>query len=397
MASSQFENICFVLDASRSSARTDLEPTRLDAYKQSVLGFIRQRKTLENEIQTFYALVVVGREIKNVFSFGDYAKDSDFETELQKLLPGGSSNIAEGMGAAIKLHIEDIRVSGMRTPKIIIIGDGHVTESSHTTPQKMANIAAGLGIKVDTIKIGGLNHSQALHDIALITNGKFYEAQQKTDLMRVMNELAGEHPGNSQNRPNSFSKLLEKIAVPLKSDAEMRQDSAEIVARIRNKNEWSKCGICFNIRDPVKKLDFSLSGRYCPSCGTGFHLHCIHEWAESHSEIRHVVRCPHCFYLLKIPTEIFQTALLHEEFKKERENGTQRVEIEGYTVKSNSAVNLGEIAVYSSCPVCQTIFNDTEMVYVCGNPSCNSIYHQKCFDSVTNHPCKICGKILLVK
>ncbi|MBN2156382.1 MAG: VWA domain-containing protein [Candidatus Lokiarchaeota archaeon] len=397
MAVSQFENVCFILDASRSSARTDLSPSRLDACKQSILEFIQRRRILDSEIQTFYALVVVGREIQTIFRFGDYPHQESFETEMENITPGGSSNIAEGIGIALKLHIEDIRASGTRTPRIIIIGDGNITQSPHTTPEKMANIAAGLGIKIDAVKIGGLNHSQALHNIAQITTGKLYEAYKNSDLTKTMEEIARQLPGNSYIKPKNFSKLLEKIAVPLKSEAEMKQGSAEIVARIRNQNNYNKCGICFNIRDPVKKLDFSLSGRYCPNCGTGFHLHCINEWAESHSEGRSVVRCPHCFYLIKIPTEIQQTALLHEEYKKERTNGKPAVEIQGYKVNINTANKLGDAAVYSSCPVCNTIFNDDEKVTICGNPYCSTIYHEKCFDSVANRPCKVCGKTLLIK
>ena len=175
MAVSQFENICFVIDASRSSARTDLEPTRLDACKNSVLEFIRKRKTMEADIQTFYALVVVGKELKTVFTFGDYPTSEIFEKEMNTILPGGPSNIADGMGLAIKLHIEDIRASGTRTPKIIIIGDGHITGSENTTPEKMAKIAAGLGIKIDTVMVGQVNHAQTLLEIARITTGKFFE------------------------------------------------------------------------------------------------------------------------------------------------------------------------------------------------------------------------------
>ncbi len=176
----------------------------------------------------------------------------------------------------------------------------------------------------------------------------------------------------------------------------MKQESEEIVARIRNKNAYNKCGICFNIRDPVKKLDFSLSGRYCPSCGTGFHLHCINEWAESHGE-HHVVRCPHCFYLLKIPVEIQQTALLHDEFKKDHGVDKHHVQIEGFLIRDTIAKKLGEVAVYSSCPVCNNIFGEDENVILCGNTQCNTIYHKKCFESVRNLPCKVCGKTLLVK
>ena len=260
----------------------------------------------------------------------------------------------------------------------------------------MAKIAAGLGIKIDTIKVGGINHAQALHNIAQVTHGKFFEATKNPDLLEAMEAITGEYPGVTNGKPKQFSKMLEKIAVPLKSDAEMKHESQEIVARIRNKNTYNKCGICFHIRDPVKKLDFSLSGRYCPSCGTGFHLHCINEWAESHGD-HHVVRCPHCFYLLKIPVEIQQTALLHEEFKKERTNGDPRVQIEGYKVKNSSANSLGDVAVFSSCPVCNNIFNNNEQVKICGNPNCNTIYHEKCFKSVANKACKVCGKTLMLK
>ncbi len=396
MAASQFENICFVIDASRSSARADLQPTRLDACKQSVLGFIQQRRSMEEDVQTFYSLVVVGREIKTLFTFGDYPTPDSFKTELDKVFPGGTSNIAEGMGLAIKLHIEDIRVSGTRTPKIIIIGDGHITESEHTTPEKMAKIAAGLGIKIDAIKIGASNHSQDLHEIAQVTSGKFFKAPKNEDLMKIIEQIASEYPGVSNNKPKNFSKMLEKIAVPLKSDAEMKQDSSEIVARIRKQSNYNKCGICFHIRDPVKKLDFSLSGRYCPSCGTGFHLHCISEWAESHGD-HHVVRCPHCFYLLKIPVEIQQTALLHEEFKKENGVEKSHVQIEGYKIRVTTAHKLGEAAIYASCPVCNVIFEGENEVVMCGNPSCNTIYHVKCFQNIGNRPCKVCGKTLLLK
>jgi hypothetical protein len=299
------------------------------------------------------------------------------------------------MGVAIKLHIEDIRASGTRTPKIIIIGDGHITESENTTPEKMAKIAAGLGIKIDTIKIGGQNRVKTLQEIAQLTNGKFFEADKKPELDEVIEEIAKEFPGISNGRPKLFSKMLEKIAVPLKSDAEMKQESSEIVARIRKQNTYNKCGICFHIRDPVKKIDFSLSGRYCPSCGTGFHLHCINEWAESHGE-NHVVRCPHCFYLLRIPVEIKHTAILHEEFKKDHGDDTHQVQIEGYKVKTSIAKNLGDVAMYSSCPICNNIFGEEEKVIVCGNPNCNTIYHEKCYNSIAkNLPCKICGKTLL--
>jgi hypothetical protein len=397
MAASQFENICFVLDASRSSARVDLSPSRLEACKQNILSFIYQRRNMEQDVQTFYSLVIVGSEIKTIFTFGDFATLASFEEEFPKILPGGSSNIAEGMGIAIKLHIEDIRVSGARIPRIIIIGDGHITESEHTTPEKMAMIAAGLGIKIDTVKIGGMNHAEDLQKIAQITTGEYYEAPENSDLENIISKMAEHYPGTSYNKPASFSKMLEKIAVPLKSDAEMKQDSQEIVARIRKKNTYNKCGICFNIRDPVKKLDFSLSGRYCPSCGTGFHLHCINQWAESHSESRRVVRCPHCFYLLKVPTEIQQTALLHEEYKKDNEEEKPQVQIQGYRVKHSIASQLGEIAVYSSCPVCNVIFNQDEKVHICGNPSCNTIYHEKCFENVVNLPCKVCGKTIFDK
>lgn len=396
MAASQFENICFILDASRSSARADLEPTRLDACKNSVLEFMRQRKSMEEDIQTFYAVVIVGRQTKTLFAFGEYFSPENLEKELENILPGGPSNIADGMGIAIKLHIEDIRISGTRTPKIIILGDGHITKSEHTTPDKMAKIAAGLGIKIDTVKIGGLNHVKSLQNIAEVTHGKFFEAGKNSDLQESMEKIAGEYPGISDGKPKQFSKMLEKIAVPLKSDAEMKQESQEIVARIRNKNSYNKCGICFHIRDPVKKLDFSLSGRYCPSCGTGFHLHCINEWAESHGE-HHVVRCPHCFYLLKIPVEIQQTALLHEEFKKDHGNDEPHVQIEGFRIRDTIAKRLGEIAVYSSCPLCNNIFGEDEHVFVCGNTQCNAIYHEKCFETVANMPCKVCGKKLLTK
>jgi hypothetical protein len=95
--------------------------------------------------------------------------------------------------------------------------------------------------------------------------------------------------------------------------------------------------------------------------------------------------------------EIQQTALLHEEFKKDVVEERTQVQIEGYKVKVSKAEKLGEAAIYSSCPVCNVIFEGENEVVVCGNPSCATIYHVKCFEAVKNRQCKICGKILLLK
>ena len=102
-------------------------------------------------------------------------------------------------------------------------------------------------------------------------------------------------------------------------------------------------------------------------------------------------RCPHCFYLLKIPTEVTQAQKLKtlSAGSSQRSIGSQPQSFRAKIVEDAST--LGEEALYNSCPVCHYIFERGQRVVQCGNPDCHTLYHGECFKKLNNTQCKNCG------
>jgi hypothetical protein len=58
--------------------------------------------------------------------------------------------------------------------------------------------------------------------------------------------------------------------------------------------------------------------------------------------------------------------------------------------------DLGEDALYNSCPVCSYIFEEDQEVIECGNYDCGALYHRDCYNKLANDQCKTCdGKLTL--
>ena len=52
---------------------------------------------------------------------------------------------------------------------------------------------------------------------------------------------------------------------------------------------------------------------------------------------------------------------------------------------------LGEDALYTSCPVCNYIFEENQQIVKCGNSECEALYHIDCFKKLENGHCKSCS------
>jgi hypothetical protein len=52
---------------------------------------------------------------------------------------------------------------------------------------------------------------------------------------------------------------------------------------------------------------------------------------------------------------------------------------------------LGEDALYTSCPVCHYIFEENQQIVQCGNSECEALYHIDCFKKLENGHCKSCA------
>jgi hypothetical protein len=384
------QNIAIVLDASRSMFRKDYTPNRFEACKQAIVSLIRSR-TIEDQ-KSGFALIIAGKEVKTVTDFGETGDADSVEAYLNDLEVGGSSKVTDGIGLAIKLHIEDIRKAGAKIPKILVFSDGKLTPTK-AQPTKIAEIAHGLEIKIDTVRLGEVEHFNMLKRVSELTEGKHYYCHDTPALLLSAKEIADSNKGKKYQKSKNYTNILEKIAVSLKTESELSMEAADIAERIRGNKEYKKCGICFIEQDPVTKAEFRLSGRYCPNCGKGYHIHCMAQWAKNDKESNgRVCRCPHCFYLLKVEGEVQQAQKIRDDFKRTTAVEQSMSSSSQYYAKQYVAKELGDTALYSACPVCNTIFDENEQVIKCGNPECNVIYHLDCFEQVNNNPCKTCGK-----
>ncbi|MHA1728563.1 MAG: hypothetical protein ACTSWY_07505 [Promethearchaeota archaeon] len=394
------ELFCIILDASMSIYQKNYTPNLLEACKKAILTLVKIRSG-EN-ISTGFGFIVVGQDKngdpKNLINFEDRASEEDFRTQMEGIDPGEDGKIGEGIGLAIKMHIDEIKNSGVRVPKIILISDGNITPNkSKVTPKKMASLAKGLEIEIDCIHLGEVEPVNIMKQISEVTGGSYYHCKDMKKLLLAVTKIAQKKTYEVYPSSKNSVKILEKIAVPLITEMELNKEYSDIVARIRGTADYKKCGICFQEICPICKNSFQICGRYCPKCGKGYHIHCFAGWAENEqSSGGKVGRCPHCLYLIKVPGEISMAQKMHRVYKRARETGNQpEDETEQYKVGIFLAKDLGDTAIYNACPVCSNIFDEDEQVVKCGNPLCNAVYHINCFEHVKNKSCKMCGKKLL--
>jgi len=105
-----------------------------------------------------------------------------------------------------------------------------------------------------------------------------------------------------------------------------------------------------------------------------------------------IFRCPHCFYLLKIPGEVSKARMLHKQMKSTESSAAPRSDGERVVpTKKAMAKDLGDAAMYSACPICHNIFEEDDQVVACGNEDCNAIYHANCFAKLEGTHCRKCG------
>ncbi|WP_371802256.1 VWA domain-containing protein [Candidatus Lokiarchaeum ossiferum] len=392
-----------MLDASRSMFRTDYSPNRLEACKSAILHFIQSRMTHDSVVgsSSAYSVVVISDAAKKVFDFTDSASYDQIASYFADLTCHGRSALGEGVGMAIKILIEDIRTNGARSPKIIIFSDGKYTNSK-VDPIKMANLSQQLGIKMDTIRVGDVEHFSILKQLADTTGGKYSYANNAAIILNYVAELATsnmELPSSTprKSKEKVSAKVLKKIAAPLLDENEMNrgtEDQKGLIERLRGTKSYERCSICFQPNDPYSKTSFSISGRFCPNCGTPMHTTCASMWAKNQDKEGDgtIFRCVHCLYLLQIPASVQTAVRMHQSMMKTMK-GTQsdKKSPQSYSVSTALASSFGEEAMYSACPVCDGIFEEKDEVLKCGNPDCNAIYHSHCFDKLSNHTCKSCG------
>jgi uncharacterized protein YegL len=385
------ENIVILLDCSRSMYRKDYTPNRFEAAKKTISAFVQTR--LKNEVATQLALVTFGSKATKVLDFINIP-----ETILNSLNEsdiGGKSSLGDGLGVAVQLLIGELRKVGTRVPRILLISDGQFTQTS-IDPVKIAKLCSGLNIFVDVIRLGAEEHFNILKRITQMTNGQFFYGNDTNNLIATAIKLA-EIPAITKaafdKEDARFAPLLAQVAGNLLKVTELTSDQKTIIDSMLGKNA-SKCIVCFSTEDPVTKASFYVSGRYCPNCNQPMHVTCAAMWAEQDAKrtTSEIFRCPHCFYLLRIPAELQKTRQLRKIMKStEQEAPSSEASDKIIYAKKGLAKDFGDTALFSACPACLMIFEENEKVVTCGNEECNALYHENCFAKLEEYRCKKCG------
>lgn len=374
--------------------RSDYKPNRFTVSIDAIKKMISERLALD--AKSSFSIVKFSNKPKNLQSFTNIKEDL-YEV-LDSLKMSGRSAIGEAIGLSIKIIIGELRKLAAKTPRILLVTDGNFSQMS-VDPIKMARLAQGLKIKIDSFRLGELSSSNILKRISDITQGNYYYSNDPESLYRSAHDLAISNVktyGESSQSPIENPAFLRKIAADLLRVQDLTKDQEQRLLQIRGLADYKKCSICFSDTNPYTKSSFYVSGRYCPNCQTPYHIHCLSGWADSQKDMKMkragTVRCPHCFYLIKIPIEVSQIQKLKNLSKPAlRQTGMDESPQEG-EAELVKFEDLDAEAIFNSCPVCSLIFEEHQKIVRCRN--CSALYHEQCFKKLPNSQCKLCDVIL---
>ena len=385
------ENIVVCIDTSRSMYRADYAPNRLVCSVDALKKLISKRST--QDASSAFAIVNFSDKPKKIIDFTN-DKNGLFKV-LDDLEFSGKSALGEALGLSIKLIISELRKLAAKIPRILVISDGNFTTTS-IDPLKMARLAQGLNVKIDTFRLGELSPLNILKRMSDLTGGNYYYNNDPQSLLQSAHDLANSNIKTYGDGTTSIIEnpaFLRKIAANLLRVQDLTKDQEQRLLQMRGEVDYKKCSICFSDVNPYTKSSFYVSGRYCPNCQTPYHIHCLSVWANSQKDRKMIlagtVRCPHCFYLLKIPTEVSQVQKL-TSLVKPRIRAKKEPELP--ELSHVELVKFGDLdsdAMLNSCPVCNFIFEEEQNILKCGN--CQSLIHEKCFKDLTQSRCKNCG------
>lgn len=391
MSQRRSENIVLCIDTSRSMLRTDYKPNRISCSIDALKKLINERLKLDNS--SAFSIIKFSDNAEKRIDFSNF--EEELCHSLDNLSIGGKSALGDGLALSIKTVIDELRKIMAKSPRILIISDGNYTKTA-IDPLKMAHLAQGLNVKIDAFRIGEVSQLNILKRLSDLTGGVYYYSNDANSLFDSAQKFADSNVksyGTKSISPIENPQFLRKIAANVLRVQDLTKDQENKIKQIRGEADYQKCTICFSGTDPYSKGSFFLTGRYCPNCQTPFHIHCLAAWASSQTDKilneSGTCRCPHCFYLLKIPSEVSTLRKLKilSGTSSQKELGSQKPETLPAELVNIS--NVGEEALYTSCPICNLIFEENQSAVKC--PICDVFYHIDCFKGLIENQCKNCG------
>jgi len=296
---------------------------------------------------------------------------------------GRGTALGEGLARAVRVIINELRKIGEKQQRIILFTDG-MAQDTTVNPVKIAKIAQGLGIIIDAIRVGpAKNPGNIIKRITEITGGEYFYASDLPTLRTNTLKIAKKKEVGVKtlfDKGNTITKNIfeNEIAGSLLKIEDLSQEQREEHLFKPEKAGKLQCSICYSGICPTCKVSFYGCGRFCPNCLKPIHLHCGIKWAENQmkgqpkaSEDK-IFRCPHCFYLLKIPITQMDVTCAMEAGEDDEDNA---VRVTKKLFQEASPEILDEV-----CGVCSTLFEaatDPE-IYQCS--ACKSFFHINCLN-----------------
>ena len=189
-------DITIALDVSGSMLAMDFKPNRLEACKSVIRTFVENRPTDR------IGLVLYAGE-----AYTKCPLTTDHSTLLLSLENSNNNQIDDGtaIGDGLGTAINRLRESEAKSKVIILLSDG-MNNSGYIDPLSAAELAKEFGIRVYTIGCGSMGEApykgsfgifyakteideNLLQNIASITGGKYFRAQNKDRLKAVYDEI----------------------------------------------------------------------------------------------------------------------------------------------------------------------------------------------------------------
>ncbi len=190
----EVKDIFFVVDVSRSMLAEDFKPNRLEVAKKKIREFISMRPTDRIGIVIFSEKAFTLLPLTT-----DLALIDKIVKDIRVGYLGSGTAIGDALGLALARGIR----SEAESKVIILLTDG-VNNVGNLDPLKSAQMAQEQGIKIYTIGVGGKKDAKlsgyriipggsidfdTLKEIAQISNGGSYIAQDSQALSRVFLEI----------------------------------------------------------------------------------------------------------------------------------------------------------------------------------------------------------------
>lgn len=200
----EVNDIFFVVDVSRSMLAEDFKPNRLEVAKEKIAEFVALRPTDRIGLIIFsekaFTLLPLSTDLKLI-------KEMVSEINVGGML-GSGTNIGDALGLAVGRGAQSLAENKV----IVLLTDG-VSNVGFLTPLQAAEEAKQQGIKVYTIGVGGSRDAKipygknvfgrkryqtipggsidfkTLDEIAKVTNGHSFAAQDEKALSEVLGEI----------------------------------------------------------------------------------------------------------------------------------------------------------------------------------------------------------------